>query len=72
LNPDLASLIISGTFEIGARRIPLGDVAAAWQDRDDDQRIVFTCGGPGGPRRLPSAAESNPTASSQVEERSGS
>ena len=40
--PALAAGIPNGTFQIGARAVPLADVETAWQDTDGTHRIVIT------------------------------
>jgi NADPH:quinone reductase-like Zn-dependent oxidoreductase len=40
--PDLAAEITGGTFEIGARAVPLADVTAAWTAPAGGERIVIT------------------------------
>jgi NADPH:quinone reductase-like Zn-dependent oxidoreductase len=40
--PDLAAEITGGTFEIGARAVPLADVTAAWAATTAGERIVIT------------------------------
>jgi hypothetical protein len=39
--PGLATEITSGTFQIGARTVPLADIEAAWTATDTDQRLVI-------------------------------
>ena len=39
--PGLAAAITKGAFQVGARAVPLADVAAAWADTSSDQRIVI-------------------------------
>jgi hypothetical protein len=40
--PELAAEITGGTFEIGARAVPLADVTAAWAATAGGERIVIT------------------------------
>jgi NADPH:quinone reductase-like Zn-dependent oxidoreductase len=40
--PAIATEISSGGFELAARAVPLADVEAAWNDTDNEQRIVIT------------------------------
>lgn len=42
--PALVNEITSGALSIGARAVPLTDVAAVWNDEDADQRVVITTG----------------------------
>jgi hypothetical protein len=43
--PALVTEITSGALSIGARPVPLTDVATAWNDKDAEQRVVITAGG---------------------------
>lgn len=40
--PALATEITNGTFQIGARPVPLADIENAWKDTGGDQRVVIT------------------------------
>jgi NADPH:quinone reductase-like Zn-dependent oxidoreductase len=40
--PGLAAEVTRGTFQVGARAVPLADIETAWKDTGGDQRIVIT------------------------------
>ena len=40
--PGLAAEVARGTFQVGARPVPLADIETAWKDAPGDQRIVIT------------------------------
>ena len=40
--PTIIDEIISGTFDIDARAVPLAEVEKAWRDTTTNQRIVIT------------------------------
>ena len=40
--PSLAAEVTRGTFQVGARPVPLADIETAWKETGGDQRIVIT------------------------------